>query len=173
MERVGGRLVYRGSIFAVREDMFRYEDGGTAERQLVLSPPASAVVAHDGETLFMVRQPREAVREDALLELPAGKVDENETPLEAAQRELAEEIGREAEDWRHLHSFYATPGFATEELHLFLATGLRRVGTNPDQGEKIKIVEVPLDQLQATIDDCHDAKSLVGLLLLREILRGG
>ncbi len=173
MERVGGRLVYRGSIFAVREDVFRHDDNGTVERQLVLSHPASAVVAHDGEKLFMVRQPREAVREDALLEIPAGKVDEGETPLEAAKRELAEEIGRQAEDWRHLHSFYASPGFATEELHLFLATTLRRVEADPGEGEKIEVVEVPLDELQATIDECRDAKSLIGLIMLREILRQG
>ena len=65
----------------------------------------------------MVRQPREAVGEDALLELPAGKLDiEGETPLECAQRELAEEVGKAAGDWRELKRFYTSPGFATEEV---------------------------------------------------------
>lgn len=171
MERVGGRLVYRGGIFSVREDLFRHEDKGTAERQIVINPGAAAIVAHDGETLLMVCQPREAVGEPALLEIPAGKLEEDETPLEAAKRELAEEAGRAAQSWRHLQSFYASPGFATEELHLFLATGLSRVEAQPDEGERIEVVEKPLSELDATIDECRDAKSLVGLLMLREILR--
>ena len=73
----------------------------------------------------MVEQPREAVEEPALLELPAGKLDvEGETPLECAQRELAEEIGKSAGDWRELKSFYTSPGFANERVWLFLATEL-------------------------------------------------
>lgn len=173
MERIGGRLAYRGPIFSVREDVFRHDDHETAERQIVVSPAAAAVIAHDGETLCMVRQPREAVGDPALLEIPAGKVDDDETPLEAAKRELAEEIGRKADDWRHLHSFYASPGFATEELHLFLATGLHDAAAEGDEGERIEVVEVPLIELEGAIEQCHDAKSLVGLLMLREILRSG
>ncbi len=173
MERVGGRLVHRGEIFSVREDVFRHDDGETVERQIALNAEASAVLAHDGEVLFMVRQPREAVGEAALLEIPAGKLEEDETPLDAAKRELAEEIGRRADDWRHLHTFYASPGFATEQLHLFLAAGLHEAEAKADEEERIEIVEVRLGELGAAIEECHDSKSLVGLLMLREILRGG
>lgn len=174
MDRVGGRLVFRGKIFSVREDVFRHDDGDTAERQIALVHPAAAVLAHDGETLYMVRQPREAVRDDALLEIPAGKVEEGEDPLEAAKRELAEEVGRVAEDWRHLHSFYASPGFANEEMHLYLATGLgyAELGSD-DDGERVEVARIPLSDLDATIEASRDAKSLVGMLMLREILRGG
>jgi 8-oxo-dGTP pyrophosphatase MutT (NUDIX family) len=173
MERVGGRLVYRGGIFSVREDMFRHEGNATSKRDIVINSGAAAIVAHDGETLYLVRQPREAVGEAALLEIPAGKLEEGEAPLEAARRELGEEVGRAAESWRHLQSFYTSPGFSTEELHLFLATGLRQVEAQPDEGERIEIVERPLAELDATIEECRDAKSLVGLLMLREILREG
>jgi 8-oxo-dGTP pyrophosphatase MutT (NUDIX family) len=173
MERVGGRLVFRGEIFSVREDVFRFEDGETAERQIVLNSPAAAVVAHDDETLYMVRQPREAIGDPALLEIPAGKLDHDETPLDAAKRELEEEIGRTADDWRHLKSFWASPGFASEQMHLYLATGLHVVDAHPDEGERIELVEVPLAELGSVIDEVKDAKTLIGLTMLREILRAG
>jgi ADP-ribose pyrophosphatase len=131
------------------------------------------IVAHDGRVLYLVRQPREAIGEAAFLEIPAGKLDrEDETPLECAQRELAEEIGKSAGDWRELKSFYTSPGFATERVHLFLATELYDVpgGSEPDDDERIEIVQVPLEQLDDAIDRCEDAKSLVGLLMLKDQL---
>jgi len=163
-------------------DRFQYPDGGTDVRQVVVHPGAVAIIAHDERFLYMVRQPREPVEETALLELPAGKLDKaEETPLQCAQRELSEEIGKSAGDWRELKSFYTSPGFATERVHLFLATELydapddaraRDSATRSDAGEeRIEIVQVPLDQLDSAIDGCHDAKSLVGLMMLRRLLR--
>jgi 8-oxo-dGTP pyrophosphatase MutT (NUDIX family) len=108
------------------------------------------------------------VDEPALLELPAGKLDEEgEEPLDTAKRELAEEIGKAADTWEHLTSFYTSPGFAAEEVHLYLATGLRDEQAEADENERIEIVEYPLDRLDDAIADCHDSKSLVGLLWLR------
>ena len=90
-----------------------HDDGETAEREIVVHPGAVGIVAHDGESVYLVRQPREAVEEPDLLELPAGKLDvEGETPLECAKRELAEEIGMSARSWTELKRFYTTPGFA-------------------------------------------------------------
>ena len=174
MERVGGKLIHRGTLISVRADMFRYEDGETVERELVLHPGAVAIVAHDEERLWMVRQPREAVGEDALLELPAGKLDvEGESPLEAAQRELGEEIGREAAEWNELKRFYTSPGFANEQVTLFEATDLKAVPQKLQDDERIEIVEFPLSELDSAVAQCNDAKSLIGLLLLRESLQGG
>jgi 8-oxo-dGTP pyrophosphatase MutT (NUDIX family) len=174
MERVGGKLIHRGKLFSVRADTFRYPDGETAERELVVHPGAVAIAAHDDETLFMVRQPREAVDEDALLELPAGKLDvEGESELEAAKRELSEEIGREAEEWRELKRFYTSPGFASEEVTLFEASGLKQVPQELDPGERIEVVEIPMSDLDSAFERCNDAKSLIGILLLRESLQAG
>jgi len=171
LEREGGKLVHKGPIASVRMDKFRYPDGSTDVRQVVVHPGAVAIVAHDGKVLHMVRQPREPVGEAALLELPAGKLDkEGETPLECAQRELSEEIGKAAGDWRELKRFYTSPGFATEEVHLFLATELYDEKSEPDEGERIEIVEIPLNDLDDAIERCHDAKSLVGLLMLKDLL---
>ena len=172
LEPVGGKLIHQGPIASVRNEVFRHPDGSTYERQVVVHPGAVAIIAYDDEALYMVRQPREAVGEAALLELPAGKLDvEGEKPLEAAKRELAEEVGKAAEEWRELKRFYASPGISTEEYWLFVATDLRDAPEERDTDERIEIVEVPLGELEGVIEKCRDAKSLVGLMWLRDELR--
>ncbi len=167
-ERVGSEIAWEGRIARVRVDKIRYEDGADAEREVVEHPGAVAIVAHDGERLFLVRQPREAVGEPDLLELPAGKLDEEgESPLDTAKRELAEEIGKGARTWSHLTSFYTSPGFADEECHVYLATDLFEDTADADEDERIEIDAVPLTELDAVIERCQDAKSLVGLLWFR------
>jgi 8-oxo-dGTP pyrophosphatase MutT (NUDIX family) len=174
MERIGGEVAWEGRIGKVRVDRFRYEDGEEAEREIVEHPGAVGVVAYEGETLYLVRQPREAVDEPALLELPAGKLDEEgEAPLDTAKRELAEEIGKGARSWQHLTSFYTSPGFTDEECHIFMATNLYDEHADQDESERIEIVEVPLAKLDSVIRDCRDSKTLVGLLWLRAFLCSG
>jgi ADP-ribose pyrophosphatase len=171
MERISSRVVYEGPIASVRLDEFRYPDGSTAVRQVVTHPGAVAIVAHDERFVYLVRQPREAVGEEALLEVPAGKLDvEDEGPLECARRELAEEIGRTAAHWRELKRFYTSPGFAAEEVIVYLATGLEEVDSEPDAEERIELVPWPLDDLDQAIAECRDSKSLIGLLMLQSTL---
>jgi len=171
MKPAASKTVYEGRIIAVRVDSFREEDGSTREREVVTHPGAVAVVAHDDQAVFLVRQPREAVGEEALLELPAGKLDvEGETPLECARRELEEEVGLRAAEWRDLKRFYTSPGFTDEEVHVFSATGLERVEARPEEGEDLEVVECPLSDLDSVIERCADAKSLIGLMLLRRRL---
>jgi len=173
VKRISSRVVYEGRIADVRIDEFSYDDGETAEREIVLHPGAVAILAHDDEHLYLVRQPREAVDEPALLELPAGKLDvEGESRLECAQRELSEEIGKRATAWSEIKRFYTTPGFAQEEVTIFLATGLSDSGGEPDPGERLELVRWPLDQLDGAIDACHDSKSLIGMLLFRRMREG-
>jgi len=172
MERVDSKTAWEGRIATVRVDRFRYDDGEEAEREVIAHPGSVAIVAHDGESLYLVKQPREAVNEPELLELPAGKLDEDgEELLDTAKRELAEEIGKGARTWKHLTSFYTSPGFVDEECHLFLATDLYDESAEADEDERIEIVTVPLDRLDDAIQDCRDAKSLAGLLWLRAFER--
>jgi 8-oxo-dGTP pyrophosphatase MutT (NUDIX family) len=171
LERIDSKTVWEGKIATVRVDRFRYSDGEEADREIVEHPGAVAVVAFDGERLFLVRQPREPVNEEALLELPAGKLDEEgEDPLDTAKRELAEEIGKGARTWRHLTSFYTSPGFADEECHVYLATDLFDESAEAVDEERIEIVETPVSELDRLIQECRDAKTLAGLLWFKAYL---
>jgi 8-oxo-dGTP pyrophosphatase MutT (NUDIX family) len=169
-ERIGSEVVWAGRIATVRKDRFRYDDGEEAEREIVEHPGAVAVVAHDGERLYLVRQPREAVDEQALLELPAGKLEEGEEVERTARRELAEEVGKGARRWERLTTFYPSTGFAAEEVHLYLATDLHDEEAEAGEEERIEVVEVPIDRIDDAIADCHDSKSLIGLLWLKAYL---
>lgn len=176
-EKTGEEVKWEGKIAQVRVDSFRHEDGEEVKREVIVHPGAVAIVAHDEKHVWLVRQPREAVGEDGLLELPAGKLEpttgsaggaRGEPPLETAQRELAEEIGKAAETWERLSSFYTSPGFTDEEVEVYLATGLSDAGhAEAEENERIEVVPWPLDRLDEAIEDCRDSKSLIGLLWLR------
>ena len=169
-ERTGTNVLHEGRILTLREDTFRHEDGEEVDREIVGHPGAVAVVAlDDADRLWFVRQPREPIGVPDLLELPAGKLDEEgEDPLATAKRELAEEIGKAADHWEHLKTYWSSPGFTDEQVHVYLATGLRDVEQpEVDEDERIEIVSFPVAELDALIDETTDAKTLVGLLELR------
>jgi 8-oxo-dGTP pyrophosphatase MutT (NUDIX family) len=172
MERIGSKRVWEGQVGSVRIDEFRHPDGSTSVREVVGHPGAVAMVAHDERFLYLVRQPREAVGEDALLELPAGKLDvPGESPIECAKRELAEEVGKAASEWRELKRLYPSPGFAEEEVTVYLATELEDTDAESDEEERLEVVAWPLEDLDRAIEECRDAKSLIGLLLFKELRR--
>jgi ADP-ribose pyrophosphatase len=167
-ERIGGEEVWSGKTISVEIARLRFDDGEEVEREVVHHPGAVAMVAHDGESLYLVAQPRPATGEDALLELPAGKLDQQgEGPLEAGKRELAEEIGKGARNWRHLTTCYTSPGFTDEQVHVYLATDLYDAPGEADPSERIEVRQIPLADLDSAIESCRDAKSLIGLLWFR------
>jgi 8-oxo-dGTP pyrophosphatase MutT (NUDIX family) len=171
-ERVEAQVVYEAKVATIMKGTFRHEDGDTAEREWAEMAGAVGIVAHDGERLWLVRQPREATGEFDLLELPAGRLDqEGETPLDTAKRELAEEIGKAAGAWQHLTTFYTTPGFTNEQCHIFLATELRDAPGQEIEGERIDIEVHPLAELDDLLAAVRDSKTLIGLLMLRDRLR--
>ena len=172
-ERTASETVYEGAFFSVRKDVFRHEDGEDATREIVAHTGAVGVVVLDGDRLWFVRQPREAVGSPDLLEIPAGKLDEaGEQPLETAKRELAEEIGKQAGEWKPLGSFFTSPGFTDEEVHLFLATEISDVDERPevDENERIDVETRPLAELDALIEQSQDSKTIIGLARLRDRL---
>ena len=171
-EKTGSETVYEGGFFTVRKDTFRHEDGEEVSRDIVSHPGAVGVVVLDGEDLWFVRQPREAIGSPDFLEIPAGKLDEEgESPLETGKRELAEEIGKRAEHWEPLGSFFTSAGFATEEIHLFLATGLSDVDRpEVEEDERIDIEVRPLADLDAILAETKDSKTLIGLYRLKDRL---
>ena len=173
-ERIGSHEVWRGRIASVREDTFRYHDGGQADREIVEHPGAVSIVAFDGEAIWLVRQPREAVGEPELLELPAGKLDEEgEEPEQTARRELAEEIGKGARTWRHLTTFYTSPGILSEIHHLYLATDLYHERAESGEEERIQIERLAVADLDGAIAALRDSKTLIGLLWFKAYLQDG
>jgi ADP-ribose pyrophosphatase len=176
-EQTSSETIHEGSFITVERRTYRHEDGDEVTREIVTHPGAVGVVVLDGDRLWLVRQPREAVGVPDLLELPAGKLDEvGESPLETAKRELAEEIGKQAAHWEDLGSFYTSPGFASEEVFLFLATGISDADHVPEveENERIDVETRPLSDVDAILAETKDAKTLIGLYKLKSRLaRGG
>ena len=115
-ERIDARTVHEGNFIDLCVERFRFPDGDEVEREIVHHPGAVGVVCHDDTDLYLVRQPREALGDPDFLEIPAGRLDqEGESPLEAAKRELAEEIGKAAERWEALTSYYSSVGVMDED----------------------------------------------------------
>ena len=174
---VASDVIRRGHYLEFRIDTVERADGSRATRDIVGHPGAVAMVALDEEDrVLLVRQFRVAAGK-ALLEIPAGTLDvdaangRTEEPDRAAARELEEETGYRAGRWEHLASFWTAPGFATEYMHLYLATELRpahedRLG--PDDDERLELERVPWREAVAAVErgEIQDAKSLIGLLWL-------
>lgn len=168
-ERIGGETVYDGSFVSLEVARFRYPDGEEVERAIVRHPGAVGIVCHDDTHLILVRQPREAVGDPDVLELPAGKLEEGEDVMTTAGRELSEEVGLRAEHWEPLTSYWSSVGVMDEEVHVVLATGLSEdPGAEPVAGERIEVVRWPLDDLDGALAATRDAKTIIGLLLLRQ-----
>ena len=170
-EIIGGETIYAGKLLTLRRDQVRLESGREAIREVVVHPGAVAVVLilPDGRVV-MVRQYRHAAGR-ALLEIPAGTLDQPGESVEvAAARELREETGYSAAHLTLLVAFYTAPGFCTERITLFLATDLTRGEQSPMDDEAITIEEVALADLPVLIarGEIADAKTLTGLLLARD-----
>jgi 8-oxo-dGTP pyrophosphatase MutT (NUDIX family) len=170
-ELVGSDIKWRGKIITAGIERFRHSDGAVVARDKVWHPGAVGIVAVDETHVWLTRQPREAAGMTASLEVPAGKLDvPGEEPLECAQRELAEEIGKQASRWEEIYAFYTSPGFSDERVWLFLATGLRETEetAEAEEDERIDIVPWSLDDLDGALAECEDSKTLIGLLWLAQ-----
>jgi ADP-ribose pyrophosphatase len=165
-EQIGEEEIWGGHIGTVKIKQFRHDDGEVVQREVVEHPGAAVMLPYDGERIWLVRQPREVVGAEGLLELPAGKLN-GEQPLETAKRELREEIGRSAAEWKFMTSFYASPGFTDEEIYAYLATDLKDDPLEAEENERIDVVTEPLERLDDVIRECRDSKSLVTLLWFR------
>ena len=168
-EPLGGRTVYEGRIVTLRLERYRYPDGEEVEREVIRHQGAVGIVAHDGSDLFLVRQPREAIGDPDFLEIPAGRLDvEGEAPLEAAQRELAEEIGKARRALGAPHGLRLVGrGHGRGRPRLPRHGPERRRTPRPSDNERIEIVRWPLADLDGAIAATRDAKTLIGLLLLK------
>ncbi len=179
---VASEVVYRGKYMVFHVDTVERADGSRSTRDLVAHPGAVAVLAvDDRDRVLLVRQWRVATG-TALLEIPAGTLDVHdgvtEDPADAARRELEEETGHRAASWRKLAQFWTAPGFASELMHLFLATGLTPVTDDsrlaPDEDEALELRHMSVDEALSLVETggIVDAKSILGILWLDRLRSG-
>jgi len=174
---VDSAVVHRGRYLEVRVETTERADGSHHRRDVVRHPGAVGIVAlDDAGRLLLVRQWRQPAGR-SLLEIPAGTLDRDpatgtvEDPELASRRELEEETGYRAASWEKLGTFWTAPGFASELMHLYLATQLVAAGPGrltPDADELLELVRLPVVDALAAVErgDVHDAKTLIGILLL-------
>ena len=164
---------YAGRVFDLLVDEIEYPSGNRGIREVAEHPGGAVAVPlfNDG-TLLMIRQFRYPIK-DYLYELPAGKLDPGEDPMHCAKRELEEETGFSANSMKKLTAIYTSPGFCTEQLHIFLATGLRQLpgGQRLEEGEDLSLERVPLGQAVRLIEEgtITDAKTICGVLLAERV----
>ena len=175
------QVVHRGRYLEFRIDTIERADGSRGTRDVVGHPGAVSVLAvDDDERILFVRQWRIPAGR-AMLEIPAGTLDVHdgvtEDPDGAARRELEEETGHRATTWRRVASFWTAPGFASELMHLYLATGIEGVTGDdrlaPDEDERLELSHLTLDEALARVDDgeISDAKTILALLWLDRLRR--
>jgi ADP-ribose pyrophosphatase len=161
------RRLYDGKVLALDVDEIEEPGRVAAVREVVRHQGSVAVLAvHDDGRLVLVRQYRYAVGEH-VWELPAGRLDLGEAPVEAAGRELEEEVGLRPKRLEPIARFYTTPGFCDERMHVFRATGLVEVAARPEEDERIEARSVTLEEACAMIQsgELRDGKTLTALLL--------
>jgi ADP-ribose diphosphatase len=177
-ERITTRRAYTGRVISLDIDSVRYPDGSIGEQEMIRHPGASAVVpflsdvqARDPQIL-LIKQYRYAANQ-FLYEIPAGRLDADESPEVCARRELLEETGYSAAQIQPLVDFFTTPGFTDEHIYAFVASGLTYKRTNREPDEFIEVEEHPLSAVLAMIErgKITDAKTALSLLFLARIRR--
>lgn len=166
--------LFRGVRFDVQRREVPVRGGDTAVREVVVHPGAVVVLPLlDDGRIVMIRNHRFAV-EETLWELCAGTLEDGESPLETAGRELVEETGYRAERIEPMTTFYTSPGICTERMHAYIATGLTQVGQDLEDTEKIEVEAVTRDRALDMIEqgEIRDGKTIATLLFYHAFLRG-
>lgn len=163
---LSSRRVYDGRVIKLDVLDVALPNGQQSMREIVKHPGAVAIVALDDQrNILMVRQWRMAA-ERAMLEIPAGTLNPGEEPLTCADRELQEETGQRAGKLEPMGAFFVAPGYTTEKIHLFLATGLTESRLPMDDDEFIELEHIPLEEAvrRVTAGEIEDGKTITGVL---------
>ncbi|MDK2799634.1 MAG: ADP-ribose pyrophosphatase [Clostridiales bacterium] len=165
--------IFSGKILNLRVDTVKLPNGNTSKREVVEHLGAVGVIPiTEDRKVIMVRQFRKPV-EEICLEIPAGKLNAGEDPYLCGVRELEEETGYKASKMQSLGSFYTTPGFSNEILHLYMATGLSKGEVKLDEDEFVEMQTIPLEQLFEMVmkGEIKDAKSIIAILKAYQLLK--
>jgi len=172
-KKVSSKKIFEGKIIKLFFDKVMLPNKKFATREKVWHPGAVAVVPLTSENeIILIKQYRYPV-EEVLIEIPAGKLDKNEDPVDCAKRELQEEVGAVGGNMVHLTSFHTTPGFSNEFLHLYLAINFEKKENNPDEDEFLQILSVPVKECIGWVLEgkIKDAKSIIGILMASEYIK--
>ena len=173
-KQVSSKQIFDGKVVKLFVDQVELPDGSLAIREIVRHPGAVCVVPVDNDgNVVMIRQFRYPFGK-VLLEIPAGKLEPNEDPLEAVKRELEEESGAVAGRIEHIGELYTTVAIFDEKIQIYLATDLTFVNAHPDQGEFLEVERIPLDTLVQMVmnGEIQDAKTQIAILKAHRILEG-
>ncbi len=162
---VNSEKIFEGKIINLRVDTVELPDKKYAKREIVEHKGAVGILAVENDEIILIKQYRKAV-EDFLYEIPAGKLELNEDPLNCANRELIEETGFCPNKIEKLTEFYTSPGFSNEKIYLYKATELKQVGSNLDEDEFIDVIRVSYNEAKDMIkqNKIIDAKTIVAIL---------
>ncbi len=169
---ISSESIYDGKVIKVRKEVVELPDGTKANREIVGHSGGVGVIAVDADGMvFMVSQYRIAAK-SMMMEIPAGKKEYGEDPLECGKRELIEETGYKGNEFIHLGDYYATPGYCEEVLSIYLARDLEFVGQNLDEGEFLNVSKHSLDELYEMVmnNQIHDCKTAIAILKAKVIL---
>jgi ADP-ribose pyrophosphatase len=172
-KKISSRTAFRGGLLTVNEDEVRLPDGRAASREYVVHPGAAVILPlFDDGSVLLERQFRYPVGQH-FYELPAGKLEPDEPPLETAKRELVEETGYVAAEWRELGRLHPCIGYSDEKIDFFLARKLEFKGARPDEGEFLETLRVPLTEGVDWIrrGRITDAKTILGLFWAEKLLK--
>ncbi|WP_250673208.1 NUDIX hydrolase [Paraclostridium ghonii] len=171
-QTVSSDRIYTGKVISLKVDTVEVPKKGYQKREIIEHPGAVGIVAiTDENKVLLVRQYRKAV-EKVLWEIPAGKLEQGESPKDCASRELKEETGYSANNIKLIHKFYTSAGFSNQKIYIYLATDLEKGECNLDEDEFLELHEVDIKDVYEMIDknDIEDAKTSIGLLLTKELL---
>ncbi len=169
---VGTKDIFDGFLFKIMVHDIVLPDGTRGNREIVKHNGGVGIIAVTPERdVFMVTQYRIAA-DEILLEIPAGRLEKDENPYNAAKRELEEETGYRAKELIPLGEYYATPGYCTEKLMIYLATEFEFKGQHLDEGEFLNVSKIPLDDLYEMVmqNKIHDCKTAIAVLKAKAIL---
>lgn len=164
--KITGKTIYDGNILKLYQDQVEFPNKLKSEREVVEHSGGVSVLAEDNEgKILLIKQYRYPI-DEIIYEIPAGKLEKNEKPEECAQRELREETGYKAAEFKKLFEFFPTPGYSTEKIYIYQAKNLEFVGKDLEEGEYIELVPKTKEQLKELFKSgkIKDSKTLIAVM---------